>query len=100
MTIIRTASDLKRAAIAVNSHFFDRRSMNYFGDRMSNYYVPQAGKQAATFSVTTDHSKIHHCYKLQRKRPVKGGVNAPAYFDTTTFVTIFPQKGSRVCPHI
>ena len=99
MTIIRTASDLKRAAIATGSHFFDRSSMNHFGDRMSNYYVPQVGKRAATFSVVTNLGQTHHCYELQRKRPVRAGQQSPAYFDTTTFRNVFPMAGSTVCPH-
>ena len=96
MTIIRTASDLKRAVIAADGHFFDRDTLNFFGDTMANYYVPQEYKEAAIFSVVDNMGEIHHCCQLRRKRPVKGGVMTPAYFDQLTFAHILPAENSVI----
>jgi len=92
MQTIITASDLKHAYQTVDGgHFFDRKSMKFFGDTMSNYYVPVKNGTARVFNVET-HTGTHQCYALERKRPVNGGLYKTAYFDVNTFEYILPKK--------
>ena len=58
-----------------DSHFFDRSTMKFFGDTMSNYYVPRKTVLIDTYSE----SNIE-CYELQRRRPVKHGLCKSAFF--------------------
>ena len=74
-----TKTELKYAVIATGSHFFDRASMRFFGDTIANYSLC-----ARTESITTT-GGTHTCHMLTRKRPVKNGLQSPAFFDTTTF---------------
>ena len=84
-----TASELKRQYQAHgNDYFFDRSSMKFFGDTMSNYYVP-----AATVNIETYSGDVHTCYELQRRRPVKHGLYSSHFFDVDTFETILSKKG-------
>lgn len=73
-------SDLKYHHHRLNpdSHFFDRDTMRFFGDTMSNYGV-----------ITHE-----DCYELRRKRPVKEGLRRSAYFDKVTFA-IRPDLGRK-----
>ena len=66
-----TPSELKYHHLRLNpaSHFFDRDTMRFFGDTMSNY------------GVTTHED----CYELRRKKPVKEGLRYSTYFDKETF---------------
>ncbi len=84
---IRTASDLKHAVETAGheTHFFDRASMKFFGDRMSNYGVRQPRK------VQT-RSAVVEAYELVRRKPVKEGLKDSAWFDSTTFVRVFPYN--------
>ena len=66
-----TPAELKRQheIHCPDSHYFDRDTMRFFGDTMSNYGV------------------IMHedCYELRRRRPVKHGLRSSTYFDKNTF---------------
>lgn len=66
-----TPSELKfhHRRLCPSSHYFDRDSMRFFGDTMSNYGV-----------ITHE-----DCYELRRKRPVKAGLKHSVYFDKVTF---------------
>ena len=70
-----TPSDLKfnykNAAEKTNkpAYYFERKSMKHWGDTMSNYKVIE----------------LENHYKLIRKRPVKEGLQEPAYFEKITF---------------
>ena len=75
-----TPSELKEKVEAAghDSHFFDRDTLRFFGDTMSNYSVRRAivgGRDV---------------YVLSRKRPVKHGNQADDYFDAQTFARCFP----------
>ena len=50
-------------------HFFDRKTMNFFGDTMKNFGGCDAGTH----------------WKLYRKRAVKYGVKSSFFFDKITF---------------
>ena len=68
-----------------DSHFFTRESMRFFGDRMSNYGVRDAG------TVKTNMGETAPAWELYRRRPVKHGLKASAYFHKETFARIFPE---------
>ena len=80
-----TASELKAQYELHNpdGHFFTRNNMRFAGDKMSNYYVP-----AATVDIKRYDGTLTKCYELQRRRPVKGGLNKSAYFSTDSFSLI------------
>ena len=81
-----TASDLKYEIEQHRheSHFFDRKTMQFFGDRMSNYGVRQ------TVVKTYDKAEVP-VWELYRRRPVKHGLHSSAYFCRTTFRQVFPE---------
>lgn len=56
-----------------DTHFFDYKTMRFFGDTMRNYGVRDAGD----------------CWELYRKRPVKYGLRTSAYFDKQTFNQVY-----------
>ena len=66
-----TPSELKSRYQAnhPDGHFFDRKTMAFFGDTMRNYGVYDA---------------VTH-WALYRKRPVKHGVKTVHYFNKETF---------------
>jgi hypothetical protein len=59
-----------------NGHFFDRKTMRFFGDNMANY------------GVRKTHVNLTDCYELYRKKPVKHGLKKSAYFCPITFKQI------------
>ena len=84
-----TASEIKyQYQSRDNGYYFDRDSMKFFGDTMSNYYVP-----AATVEIETWSGEKHTCYELQRRRPVKHGLTKSAYFDVETFDVVLSKEG-------
>lgn len=69
-----TPAELKRqykAADHIGGHFFDRKTMQFFGDTMKNFGVRDAGAH----------------WELYRKHPVKHGVNGSHWFDKVTLKT-------------
>jgi hypothetical protein len=68
---VKTPADLKYNVELTGSHFFERPTMKFFGDRMSNYGVRFL--------------KDENVYELYRRNPVKHGLNSSAYFDADTF---------------
>lgn len=90
-----TPSDLKyHVELAGNEpHFFDRKTMRFFGDSMRNY-----GCRLATVSSDYDPAGNYYpngikvpCYELYRKHPVKHGLQQSAFFCRATFKQIFPR---------
>lgn len=74
-----------------DSHFFTRKTMSFFGDTMRNYGVRSAviktNYDADGNYVNGDGVEME-VWELYRKRPVKHGLQASAYFDKTTFKRI------------
>ena len=73
---IKTPSDLKAFVDETGSHFFDRKTMRFFGDTMANFRLRKVeinGKEV---------------FELSRKKPVKNGLNSVYYFDAETFKRI------------
>ena len=74
-----TPYELKRKVLEndPNSHFFDRKTLRFFGDSMANYGVRRTMIDAIPV------------FELYRKRPVKHGVNKSVYFHAVTFKEVF-----------
>lgn len=79
------------------SHFFDRKTMRFFGDRMSNFGVRSATVIALGDVVNQETGKYEtvtrEVWELYRKRPVKGGNQKSHYFDKVTFRQVYRVKG-------
>ena len=82
-----TPSELKYNMLEHNpeSHFFDRKTMKCFGDTMANYGVRSGCIQARD-------GQMVEVWELYRKRAVKGGLRASAFFDKETFCPVFAKK--------
>lgn len=72
-----------------HGHFFDRDTLKFFGERISEMRVLQG------IAIVEDYSgEKHKCYvlsSLQRKAP-SGAKRTYHYFDTTTFDNVIPAK--------
>jgi len=67
---VMTPSELKyQYETKQSGHFFERKTMKFFGDTMKNYGCRNAGSH----------------WELYRKRSVKHGVSSSHYFDKVTF---------------
>lgn len=77
-----TPSELKANILKHNpgSHFFDRKTMQFFGDTMKNYGV----RKTEIGGVPV--------WELYRKRPVKHGVRSSAFFRATDFQQVFERE--------
>ena len=77
-----TPSELKVNILAhdPDSHFFDRKTMQFFGDTMRNYGVRRAEIDGVPV------------WELYRKRPVKHGRKSSAFFRTTDFQQVFEWR--------
>jgi len=73
-----TPSELKANVEGTGSHFFDRNNMRFAGDTMRNYGV-------TTETIKRYSGDTVECWELYRKKPVKHGLNSPAYFHKETF---------------
>lgn len=82
-----TASTLKYKVQKTGSYFFDRKSMRFFGDTMSNYYVSRH-----IVEITDSIGDTYQCYALTRVHPVKDNMQSTAYFDIETFENILPGR--------
>ena len=82
MTANELRQEIKQHGTA--PHFFDRKSMKFFGDTMRNYGVTSA-------TVTTYDGTNVECWELYRRKPVKGGLQKSAYFCKATFRRVHPK---------
>ena len=62
-----------------DSHYFDRKTMKFFGDTMRNYGVRKAEIEGIAV------------WELYRKRPVKHDLGRSAFFRTTDFQQVFER---------
>jgi len=85
---IKTASDLKSfvESSGREPYFFDRKTMKFFGDRMSNYGVRKPAP------IVTIGGETVQAFELYRRRPVKHGLQESAWFNATTFACVFPAN--------
>lgn len=84
---IKTASHLRMFIEESGNcpHFFDRNTMRGFGDTMKNYGV------CKTLVVVGSGIEIE-AWELYRRKPVKFGNQASAYFHPATFIRLHPRK--------
>lgn len=59
------------------SHFFNRKTMKFFGDTMANFGVRSAERNGVAV------------WELYRKRPVKNRLDASHFFDKRDFRIVF-----------
>ena len=69
-------------------YFFTSKTMKFFGDKMSNYGVRSA--RAITYS-----GEEFEVWELYRRRPVKHGLQASAFFRKDTFERVHPKLESE-----
>lgn len=83
---IRTPSDLKYEVESAGTapHFFDRKTMSFFGDTMRNFGLRKV--------ELPDYGP---CFELYRRRPVKHGLQKSAYFSAVTFRRVHPTNESH-----
>ena len=76
-----TPSELKTNILVHDpgSHYFDRKTMQFFGDTMRNYGVRKAEIEGVAV------------WELYRKRPVKYGLKSSAFFRVTDFQQVFER---------
>lgn len=84
-----TPSELKYRVESAghDSHFFTRRTMQFFGDTMRNY-----GVRSKPVTFLNYLGETVTAWELYRKTPVRHGLSDSAYFDCTTFARVFPVK--------
>ena len=77
-----TPSELKANILKHNpdSHCFDRKTMKFFGDTMSNYGVRKTEMDGVAV------------WELYRKKPVKHGLKSSAFFRVTDFQQVFEMR--------
>ena len=77
-----TPSKLKANILAhdPDSLYFDRKTMQFFGDTMKNYGV----RKAEIGGVPV--------WELYRKMPVKHGLKSSAFFRATDFQQVFERR--------
>lgn len=82
-----TPSELKRQcqAARIGEHFFDRRTMQFFGDTMKNYGV------RSTSECIDRTGKPVGAWELYRKHPVKNNLKTSAYFSKETLEKVYPK---------
>lgn len=81
-----TPSELKHQVenAGHESHFFDRKTMSFFGDTMRNY-----GVRSATIECNYCTLEV---WELFRRKAVKHGLKSSTYFDKGTFRRVFPKS--------
>lgn len=85
------ASQLRNAIETTGheSHFFDRETMRFFGDSMSNFGVRAVTVLAMGDTVNPDSGKYEmqsvDAWEIYRRHPVKHGLKGSHFFDRNTF---------------
>lgn len=82
VAITMTVAQLKRLYKSANpnGHYFDRKTMRFFGDTCRNYGVR---KSYMSFTDMSNNTTLHAAWELYRIRPVNGGLKTSAYFDAS-----------------
>lgn len=91
-----TKSDLRyHVSQGTDSHFFDSKSMKFFGDTMANYGLRTATVRTCydeSGNFTTHEGVEMEVWELYRKQSVKHGLKDSAYFNKSTFARVYPAK--------
>ena len=82
-----TSSELKYKVETAGqeTHFFDYKTMRFFGDTMRNYGARET-------VIDTYSEKAVAVYELYRRRPVKHGLRDSAYFRKDTLERCFKER--------
>jgi hypothetical protein len=85
-----TPSELKARIQSNNeeSHFFDHKTMRFFGDSMRNFGV------RGPLTMKTHSGELVQVYELYRRRAVKNGNRSSFYFNAETFARTFGELQS------
>jgi hypothetical protein len=75
-----TKSELRQKVTETGSHYFDRKSMKFFGDTMRNYWCSRH-----PIDVIDNRGNPRKVYALGRNKPVKHNQVFTVYFDAETF---------------
>lgn len=87
-----TPSELKQQVEqSSDSHFFTRRTMQFFGDTMANYGVRGTFILETMHDETTGKPRFLEVWELYRKKPVKHDLMGSAYFCKATFRRVFKK---------
>lgn len=73
------------------NHFFDRKTMKFWGDTMKNYGV-RSCIVLAQFNEQGEYNEQGYeteAWELYRKHPVKHGMNKSAYFRKSDYSRIY-----------
>jgi hypothetical protein len=82
-----TVSELAhKVGLGQDSQFFTPKTMRFFGDTMRNYKV------SGPVDVRRYSGETVECWELERRKPVKGGLNSSAFFSIHDFRRIIPAK--------
>lgn len=76
-----------------NSHFFDRKTMQFFGDTMRNYGISKTVLQTA--DAATGLIVPVAVWELFRRKPVKAGVQSSAFFARDDFRRVHPIQWEK-----
>lgn len=80
-----TKSELRANVMATGSHFFDAKTMKFFGDTMANYGIRE-------MVITDNMDNERRVYELYRRKAVKHGLHESAYFDAETFDRVYKKR--------
>ena len=83
-----TPSELKYHTRETSPHFFDRKTMAFFGDSTKNFGV----RQTVVTPNYPENSPPVEVRELYRKRPVMHGLHSSHYFRKDTFKVVFAAK--------
>lgn len=76
-------------------HFFDRKTMRFFGDTMRNFGVCRASVRTsynAKGEYDPENGVIVECWELYRRRPVKHGLQTSHYFSVDGYKPVSPAR--------
>lgn len=94
-----TPSQLKEHILSSKgkeTHFFDRETMRFFGDKMANFGVRRVRvSYGDEVNPQTGRYELQECdaWELYRRRPVKHGLHSSHYFRADNFRQIHCIKG-------
>ena len=91
-----TPSELKANILAhdPDSHFFDRKTMKFFGDAITNYGVRKTVILSFydEFDRHNEKPVFLEVWELYRKRPVKHGLQSSAFFRVSDFKQVLRRR--------
>lgn len=94
--VIKTPADLKAHVESTESHFFDRKTMKFFGDTMANYGLRKAKVKLVTKYVNGVPCEFEEveAYELYRRKPVKYNNRSSTFWAVADLRRLFPDNES------